>query len=262
MEVKNLTTELNQTAIEAGKKILEIYNNESLFGQVDHKADDSPLTLADKAAHHVIQDRLQELTPEIPVLSEEGGNHDYESRKDWNTFWLVDPLDGTKEFIKRNGEFTVNIALIEQGKVIMGVVHVPVQGLTYFASKGLGAFVQKEGEEARPIAVSDFGMKDKGLRIVCSRSHLSADVEAYIKQFDEPEAVSMGSSLKLVLVAEGKADIYPRLGPTMEWDTAAAQIVVEEAGGTVINHETGQPLTYNKENLLNPYFIVFGGAKE
>jgi 3'(2'), 5'-bisphosphate nucleotidase len=258
MVTTSLLDQLIETARIAGEKILEIYHDEAAFDRVDFKADDSPLTLADKASHYAIADKLQEITPEIPVLSEEGRDIPYEERKDWEQFWLVDPLDGTKEFIKRNGEFTVNIALVRGQKVVMGIVHIPVQNVTYYASENEGAFVKRGDEEAEKIQVSNFSMEDKGLRLVCSRSHMSADVEAYVKQFDEPATVSMGSSLKLVLVAEGKADIYPRLGPTMEWDTAAAQIVVEEAGGTVISQDNMMPLVYNKENLLNPYFIVFG----
>jgi len=257
----SLSQELVAIAQAAGKAILEIYHDEARFDHVDMKADDSPLTLADQAAHKVIAARLEALTPEIPVLSEEGKAIEYETRSQWEKFWLVDPLDGTKEFIKRNGEFTVNIALVEGQRVVMGCVHVPVQNTTYYAAKGEGAFVVREGKEAEKIEAASFGMEDAGLRLVCSRSHMSEAVENYVKQFENPELVSMGSSLKLVLVAEGKADIYPRLGPTMEWDTAAAQIVVEEAGGTVLNHETDQPLTYNKENLLNPYFLVFGNRK-
>jgi 3'(2'), 5'-bisphosphate nucleotidase len=249
---------LMDIAREAGDAILEIYGDESRFDQVDFKADDSPLTLADQASHNVIVDRLQSVSPNIPILSEEGKHLSYEERSQWTRFWLVDPLDGTKEFIKRNGEFTVNIALVENGSVVMGCVHVPVQNVTYVAAKGEGAYVKKGDEEAVRIHADELDMSAKGLRLVCSRSHMSKDVEEYVQQFKEPELVSMGSSLKLVLVAEGKADIYPRLGPTMEWDTAAAQIVVEEAGGTVINHETSTPLVYNKENLLNPYFVVFG----
>lgn len=246
----------------AGEEILRIYADESLFDRVDFKADDSPLTLADKASHITIEKHLKEITPNVPILSEEGRNIPYEERAEWPSFWMVDPLDGTKEFIKRNGEFTVNIALIEDGRAVMGVVHVPVQGTTYYAAKGEGAFVVREGEAPVRITAAEFDMKASGLRIVCSRSHMSPEVEAYVAQFDNPEAVSMGSSLKLVMVAEGKADIYPRLAPTMEWDTAAAQIVVEEAGGTVINHENGQPVVYNKENLLNPHFIVFAQKQE
>lgn len=243
-------------AQDAGAVILDIYADESRF-QTELKDNQSPLTQADRAAHELISARLQALTPEIPILSEEGKDIPYSERAAWTRFWLVDPLDGTKEFLKRNGEFTVNIALIEQGRVVMGCVHVPVMNTTYFAAKGEGAFVLREGAEAVRIEAAPLDLQASGLRVVASRSHMTPEVEAYIAQFDSPSLVSMGSSLKLVLVAEGKADIYPRLGPTMEWDTAAAQIVVEEAGGTVINHETGAPLGYNKENLLNPYFIVF-----
>ncbi|MEM6265379.1 MAG: 3'(2'),5'-bisphosphate nucleotidase CysQ [Bacteroidota bacterium] len=254
----DLLTSLVDIAREAGDRILEIYHDESQFNVVDFKADDSPLTKADKASHLAIMAGLERVAPEIPVLSEEGRDISYEERSAWNRFWLVDPLDGTKEFIKRNGEFTVNIALVENGRSVMGVVYVPVTGTSYFAAKGEGAFKQENGGERGSITASEFGMADKNLRIVASRSHMSESVQEYVKQFEAAEIVSMGSSLKFMLVAEGKADIYPRLAPTMEWDTGAAQIVVEEAGGTVINHETNGPLVYNKENLLNPYFIAFG----
>ncbi|GAB4416450.1 MAG: 3'(2'),5'-bisphosphate nucleotidase CysQ [Bacteroidia bacterium] len=260
IQTDTLLETLVQIARAAGTEILHIYHDEARFQVVDMKANDSPLTLADRAAHQLIAERLEALTPEIPVLSEEGRDIPYSERSQWARFWLVDPLDGTKEFIKRNGEFTVNIALVEAGRVVMGCVHVPVLGVTYYAASGEGAFVQRGDDAPERIGVSTYDPRAKGVRLVCSRSHNSPEVEAYIAQFDEPEAVSMGSSLKLVLVAEGRADIYPRLGPTMEWDTAAAQIVVEEAGGTVINHEDGQPLRYNKENLLNPWFIVFAQA--
>ncbi|MEZ4777022.1 MAG: 3'(2'),5'-bisphosphate nucleotidase CysQ [Bacteroidia bacterium] len=255
-KTKSLLQSLVDVSQEAGKEILRIYADETLFDRVDFKSDDSPLTLADKASHNVIEKYLKEITPEIPILSEEGRNIPYEERSQWGQFWLVDPLDGTKEFIKRNGEFTVNIALVEGGKVIMGCVHVPVMDTTYFAAKGEGSFIVKEGVTTR-IEASEFEMTASGLRIVCSRSHMTKEVEEYVAQFDNPEAVSLGSSLKLIMIAEGKADIYPRLAPTMEWDTAAAQVIVEEAGGTVINYETGEPVVYNKENLLNPWFIVF-----
>ncbi len=253
---------LVSTAQKAGEAILAIYHDAEKSEVVDHKADDSPLTLADQASHQVIEQALGKLAPEIPVLSEEGKHLAYSERKAWRQFWLVDPLDGTKEFIKRNGEFTVNIALVEGQTVVAGVVYVPVKGVTYFASKGQGAFKQEGNQAPQPITASEFRMTDPGLRLVCSRSHLSAEVEAYLEQFEAPQTVSMGSSLKLVLVASGEADIYPRLGPTMEWDTAAAQIVVEEAGGQVISQETQAPMIYNKENLLNPYFIVFGNKQE
>ncbi|MEO1449848.1 MAG: 3'(2'),5'-bisphosphate nucleotidase CysQ [Bacteroidota bacterium] len=258
----SLLTQLAAISRKAGAAILEIYHDEARFDRVDFKADDSPLTLADQAAHHAIVAELDQLSPIYPILSEEGRAIPYAERSQWNRFWLVDPLDGTKEFIKRNGEFTVNIALVENGAVVMGCVHVPVSGKTYLAAKGEGAFVQETADAPlQRITASEFTMADKGLRLVCSRSHMSAEVEAYVKQFEEPELVSMGSSLKLLMVAEGNADIYPRLGPTMEWDTAAAQIIVEEAGGVVLRDDTQEPLTYNKENLLNPYFLVFGQRK-
>ncbi len=257
LDTNTLLSSLVDICVKASDAILEIYADEDRFGQVDAKADDSPLTLADKAAHHIIVDHLTKLTPDIPILSEEGKHLPYEERKSWNRLWLVDPLDGTKEFIKRNGEFTVNIALIENNQPVLGCVHIPVSQTSFYAAKGEGAFVKEKDEAARQIHASSFRMKDKGLRIVCSRSHMSQAVSDYIQQFDEPQTVSMGSSLKFMLLAEGKADIYPRLAPTMEWDTAAAHIVVEEAGGTVIRHDDQQSLTYNKENLLNPFFIGF-----
>ncbi len=257
----DLHSQIIDIACEAGEKILEIYADESSFAHVDMKADDSPLTLADQAAHNQIAKRLAEVSPEIPLLSEEGKSIDYEERKSWNRFWLVDPLDGTKEFIKRNGEFTVNIALIEGGETVFGVVHVPVTNTTYYGGKTMGAFVKRGAEEATPIEVSSFSMQQEGLRLVVSRSHMSPEVEAYVQQFPQPEMVSMGSSLKFMLVAEGSADIYPRLAPTMEWDTAAAQAILEAAGGSVIDQETQQALIYNKEILRNPYFIAFGGGK-
>lgn len=258
IETTSLQDTLISIAQKAGNKILEIYADESSFEQVDFKSDDSPLTLADKAAHNIIQDELLKAFPDIPILSEEGKDIPYETRSQWQRFWLVDPLDGTKEFIKRNGEFTVNIALIEDGKPVAGCVHVPCLSTTYVAIKGEGAFSTRDGGFPEKIEASAFHLQDEGLRIVCSRSHMSPEVEAYITLFKNPQTVSMGSSLKFMLVAENKADIYPRLAPTMEWDTGAAQIIVEEAGGNVINQETQEPLQYNKENLRNPHFIVFG----
>lgn len=260
--ISTLLPELCQIAKQAGEAILAIYNDDSVSGEVDYKSDNSPLTLADRAAHEVIARELAALTPDIPLLSEEGKEIEYAERSGWKQFWLVDPLDGTKEFVKRNGEFTVNIALIEEGASVLGVVYIPVSGETYYASKGQGAHFVAPG--ASPVAISStaFSMTDSGLRLVCSRSHLSPEVEAYVKQFTAPETVSMGSSLKFMLIANGSADIYPRLAPTMEWDTGAAQIVVEEAGGAVIDQETGAPLRYNKEILRNPHFIAFGAGNQ
>ena len=253
-----IITQLNKICREAGKKILEIYADESRFDTVEWKSNDSPLTLADKAAHNYIVEQLQPLTPDIPILSEEGKEISWETRKEWTRLWLVDPLDGTKEFIKRNGEFTVNVALIEEGKPVMGCVHVPVWDTTYFAVKGSGAWCQKGDEEPVRIQANTYSESDSGLKLVVSRSHLSPEVEAFVSKFDNPEPISMGSSLKFLLVAEGKADIYPRLAPTMEWDTGAAHIIVEEAGGSVLRDDNGEALSYNKENLLNPWFIAYG----
>ena len=245
---------VNQIAIEAGIKILEIYEQD--FAVTD-KQDGSPLTEADQAAHHHIVDALKSLTPDIPVLSEESARVDYELRRQWQQFWLVDPLDGTKEFVKRNGEFTVNIALIDKNRPVLGVVYAPVTGDIYYAADGVGAFKGKADQKAVPISVGCYtGGK---ATVAASRSHagdaLTAFLDAIAKKEGTPETLSMGSSLKLCLVAEGKADVYPRLGPTSEWDTAAAQCVVEVAGGKV-NDIGGTALTYNKPSILNPFFIV------
>ena len=238
----------------AGEKILEIYNSEEF--SVQEKADKSPLTAADLASHHAILDGLQALTPAIPVLSEESANLPFAERKAWQRYWLVDPLDGTREFIKRNGEFTVNIALIESGVPVLSVVHVPVSGTSYSACRGLGAFKQVPGAEPCPIRVRKLGAGP--VMVVGSRSHRGDSLVRFLEKLGEHEMVGMGSSLKLCLVAEGEADLYPRLGPTSEWDTAAAQCVVEQAGGYVTDTDM-QPLRYNsKDSLLNPYFLVFG----
>lgn len=240
-------------AIAAGEKIMEIYSTAD-FG-VDMKADNSPLTLADIASHEHIVASLAALTPDIPVLSEESRDISYQKRSTWSTFWLVDPLDGTKEFIKRNGEFTVNIALVEEGRPVLGVVHTPALGVTYYGAKGKGAFKQENGA-SQPIKVQ--AKTSETLNVVASRSHAGPETEAFLAALSKDytvNLVSKGSALKLCLVAEGAAHLYPRLGPTMEWDTAAAQCVAEEAGGVVTDVE-GKPLTYNKENLLNPFFIV------
>lgn len=232
---------------------MEIYNGEIT---VEIKDDKSPLTAADKASHAVIVAGLQELTPDIPVLSEEGKDIPYEVRRNWRRFWLVDPLDGTKEFIKRNGEFTVNIALIEGQESVLGVVYVPAQDKMFWGGRGQGAWCREGQGEAVAIQVRKAD-PEKGLTVVMSRSHPSPELEEYLKDIKVADALPVGSSLKLCAVAEGRADLYPRLGPTMEWDTAAGHAVVEGAGGTVKTPE-GMPLLYNKENLLNPFFIVEG----
>lgn len=239
-------------AREAGATILEIYRQDF---SVDHKDDNSPLTAADLAAHRCIMDGLARLTPELPRLSEEDAGIAFEQRRTWRRYWLIDPLDGTREFVKRNGEFTVNIALIEDGRPVLGVVHAPVLDTTYSAAEGAGAFVRRDGAADASIHCSHTAQP---ARIVASRSHVTPALEALLKRLPAHEALNIGSSLKLCLVAEGKADFYPRLGPTSEWDTAAGQCVVEQAGGRVCTTD-GSPLCYNqKESLLNPDFLVMG----
>lgn len=248
-----LLDEIVKLAMEAGERILEVYDSDF---SVEHKEDKSPLTAADLASHRVIVAGLEALTPEVPVLSEESAGIPYAERSAWHTYWLVDPLDGTKEFIKRNGEFTVNIALIREGIPVLGVVHVPVTGVTYSACEGVGAFKAEQGAAAAPIRVRAMGAGPTA--VVGSRSHGGDSLNAFLEKVGDHEMVSMGSSLKLCLVAEGRADVYPRLGPTSEWDTAAAQCVVEQAGGSVTDLEL-KPLRYNtKDSLLNPFFLVVG----
>ncbi|MES9993272.1 MAG: 3'(2'),5'-bisphosphate nucleotidase CysQ [Candidatus Thiodiazotropha sp.] len=245
--------DLLQLAREAGNAILEIYNTDF---EVERKQDNSPLTTADKAAHNIIVSSLERLTPNIPVLSEESSAIPYETRQQWQRYWLIDPLDGTREFIKRNGEFTVNIALIDAGSPTLGVVHAPVLNTTYYGVLGNGAWKLEADRSAQSIHVTEHYRKP--VRVAGSRSHAGDSLLRFLDNLGEHKLVSMGSSLKLCLVAEGKADIYPRLGPTSEWDTAAAQAVVEAAGGQVTTLDL-KPLEYNtKESLLNPYFLVFG----
>lgn len=238
-------------AYQSSDKIVEIYNREF---DIEHKDDRSPLTEADMAAHHAIVAGLQALTPELPVLSEESVDIPYAERSSWQTYWLVDPLDGTREFIKRNGEFTVNIALIDKHQPVLGVIVVPVSGLCFYACHGAGSYRQEKGQSAEKIQVRK--ANPVSLVIAGSRSHAGARLRQFLENVGGYELISMGSSLKSCLVAEGKADIYPRLGPTSEWDTAAAQAVVEEAGGMITMLDL-QPLRYNtKDSLLNPEFLV------
>ncbi|OGQ07580.1 MAG: 3'(2'),5'-bisphosphate nucleotidase [Deltaproteobacteria bacterium RBG_19FT_COMBO_58_16] len=253
METEELLKEITALAHEAGKAILDVYSGED-FGTT-YKEEGSPLTLADKAANDIIVSTLKKLTPDIPVLSEESKAAPYGERRSWGRLWIVDPLDGTKEFIKRNGEFTVNIALVEGGVPVLGVVYAPALKVTYYGVKGLGAFRRKDGILNR-IFVSSYSTGGP-LRVVASRSHRGAELDKFLEKVGDYEILSMGSSLKFCLVAEGSAHIYPRLGPTMEWDTAAAQCVVEAAGGQVTSLD-GEPLRYNREELLNPFFMVTG----
>jgi len=268
---------------DAGRAILDVYGQDF---DISYKDDHSPLTLADRRSHSIIVSHLSDVSGErLPILSEEGRSISYQERRRWEYFWMADPLDGTKEFIKKNDEFTVNIAQIHQNRPILGVIYVPVKDVLYFASDGLGAYRMDNSDILAPgtnkpvkndaagllekilagaIKLPDdkhrFEKKDSQITIVGSRSHATKELEAFIetmrKEYEEVEFISAGSSLKLCLVAEGRADIYPRLGPTMEWDTAAGQVIVEQAQGSVLNYALDEPLRYNKKNLLNPWFIA------
>jgi len=252
-DLSRLTQATVAIARRAGQAILNIY--ESDFS-VETKADDSPLTAADRASHELICKELREITPDIPIWSEESATISFNTRSLWSEFWLVDPLDGTKEFIKRNGEFTVNIALIRDNEPVLGVVHVPVHDRDYYGFEGGGSFLAEKDGYPAPISVRKPVASPR--RVVGSRSHRGSSLESYLANLGEHIMVPMGSSLKLCLVAAGDADVYPRLGPTSEWDTAAAQAVVENAGGKVVDLD-GKRLTYNtKADPLNPFFIVYG----
>jgi len=243
-----------QLARDAGAAILEVY------GRADHgvetKADDSPLTAADRAAHELIAAGLAALTPDIPLWSEESAGIAWDTRRHWPAFWLVDPLDGTREFIKRNGEFTVNIALVQGHAAVLGAVHAPVLDRTYTGLAGSGAFRTDGAAAPRPIRVQVPAATPP--RVAGSRSHRGSSLDGLLGRLGPHTLVAMGSSLKFCLVAEGAADFYPRLGPTSEWDTAAAQVVVESAGGAVVDL-AGRPLRYNtRPETLNPDFLAWG----
>ena len=277
MDLKPYILKSIQAAIAAGNAISAVYRSDF---EVAYKSDKSPLTIADQKSHEIIADALKEF--DLPILSEEGKDQPYAQRTRWKRFWIVDPLDGTKEFVKRNGEFTVNIALIENSRPVLGIIFVPDRSTLYFAERNLGAY-KLEDAPFRKLPGTRTGSKEEAhtllaqiisqsirlpvkspqgpaLTIVGSRSHKNAELEAYVeekrKEFGEVEFISAGSSLKICLVAEGKADIYPRLGPTMEWDTAAGQAIAEGAGASVVEFGTRKPLVYNKEDLHNPWFIV------
>ncbi len=241
---------------EAGSKIMEIYNQSGY--QTLIKDDDTPVTSADHQSNDLICSYLEEISPTIPVISEENVDIPYNVRKDYEYFWLLDPLDGTKEFINKTGEFTINLALIKNDQPILGMVYAPVQKRLYWAIKKKGAFISNGMNDDISIQSRPFRWEDKGLRVICSRSHINTPTKEFIGQFEDPVIIPKGSALKFLLISEGNADVYPRLGPTMEWDTAAPQIILEEAGGKIVELETGQPVKYNKESLLNPYFLATG----
>lgn len=265
--MENLLKIAINAALNAGKEILAIYNNPNEDFEIERKSDNSPLTKADKASHKVIMEALQNTN--IPVLSEEGAKIPYSERKNWSRLWIVDPLDGTKEFIKRNGEFTVNIALVENNTPIAGVIYVPVLETLYWGAVGYGAF-KMQGVNTDNLTTLQASL-EKAIKlpqtkaelpyvVVASRSHMSPETAEYIDQlrrmYPMVGMTSVGSSIKICLVGEGSADIYPRFAPTMEWDTAAGHAIVKAAGKEVYQRDEKTPLTYNKENLLNPWFIV------
>lgn len=266
---KNILLIAVRAALKAGARIMNVYTDPNSDFEIERKADNSPLTIADRKAHEVIAEILAG-TP-YPVLSEEGKKFPYENRKDWNELWIVDPLDGTKEFIKRNGEFTVNIAYVKNGVPEAGVIYIPVKKELYIADCALGAFKLSDIEDLAETETLD-DLMERGVRlphadaarnsfvVVASRSHLSPETEAFIEKMkqehDKVETLSSGSSLKLCLIAEGKADVYPRFAPTMEWDTAAGHAIIRAAGKEVYHTDETEPLHYNKEDLLNPWFIA------
>jgi 3'(2'), 5'-bisphosphate nucleotidase len=269
-ELKHLLYIAINAAIRAGALIIKVYNSDDF--QVNLKSDATPLTLADRLANEEIVNTL--MKTRIPVLSEEGRNLLYEERKGWEYFWLVDPLDGTKEFIKRNGEFTVNIALVFQGYPIIGVIYVPVLNQLYFSLKGIGSFkvngienpISDQAQIETLISTSEklpLPKDNSAYTIVASRSHLSSETKEFIdkqlKEKEDVEIIARGSSLKICMVAEGNADIYPRFGTTTEWDTAAGQAIAEEAGCVMQSLDDGNRLAYNKEDIENPWFVVKRG---
>lgn len=246
---------VKKLARDAGRETLRIYDTP--HPEVAWKSDNTPLTEADRKSNALICQGLEDMPRKFPIISEESKEVPYHERKDYPVFWLVDPLDGTREFIKRNGEFTVNIALISRHRPVLGVVVVPVTGATYWAAEDFGAFMEVDHKVSK-LSAATFSMDEEGLNVVCSRSHLNAETKAFIAQLNAPHTVSRGSSLKFLALAEGKAHLYPRVAPTMEWDTAAAQCILEQAGGKVVHFETRQPLQYNKKTLRNPSFLATG----
>lgn len=256
-DIAELINIAKDAALEAGEAILEVYASGD-FG-VEMKSDQSPLTLADKAAHNIISAHLQKTG--LPILSEEGSNIAYDDRKAWEYFWLVDPLDGTKEFVKKTGEFTVNIALMHNSIPIAGVIYAPSIDVLYYGSKETGVYKLEKGKQVqlswvpKKNTVEDLKKKES-ITIVASKSHMNDETKTFIDQFVNPQLSSMGSSLKLMLLAEGVADIYPRLAPTMEWDTAAGDAILRSLNMSVYQKDLKTELLYNKENLLNPSFIA------
>ncbi len=258
IRLKELVNPVCEIAKQAGAEIMKIYADGF---EVEEKQDNSPLTTADLASHTLIIEKLTALTPDIPILSEESVSISFAERSSWKNYWLIDPLDGTREFIKRNGEFTVNIALITEHSSSLGVVYIPVQDVCYFAARNQGAYKQEQNQTSKKIQIRTSSPANKPT-ICGSRSHAGKSLQALLDKIGGFDLISMGSSIKMCLVAEGVADIYPRFGPTSEWDTAAAHCVVNEAGGVIVNTEL-ETLPYNtKDSLLNPSFLAVGDLND
>jgi len=247
---------INSIAKKAGDEIIRIYQQDF---KIEFKKDNSPLTKADIKSNEIIVNDLKYLYPDIPILSEENKQIPYKIRKDWEYFWLIDPLDGTKEFVKKNVEFTVNIALIYKNIPILGVIYAPVLNLLYYAQKDKGAFKQEKNKKPQRLLIYKHTNNDI-IKVIVSKSHYNQETKGFVNnlknQYKNIEFINIGSSLKFCLIAEGKADIYPRLAPTMEWDTAAGQAIVEQAGGKTLKFNIQESLKYNKQNLLNPWFVA------
>jgi len=247
---------INSIAQKAGDEIMKVYQQDF---DVDYKKDNSPLTKADIKSNEIITESLKDLYPEIPILSEENKEVPYKIRKNWEYFWLIDPLDGTKEFVKKNGEFTVNIALIYKNIPVLGVIYAPTLNLLYYAHKDRGAFKQEKNKKPQRLPIYKHA-KDDAFKVIVSKSHYNQETKDFVdnlkRQYEKIEFINIGSSLKFCLIAEGKADIYPRLAPTMEWDTAAGQAIIEESKGRITKYKTKESIKYNKHNLLNPYFVA------
>ena len=256
MNLTILVAEVIKISIKAGIEILKIYNTQNF--EVQYKSDDSPLTIADEISNKIITEALSKLTPQIPIISEEGVDIPFSERQHFEYFWLVDPLDGTKEFVSRTDDFAVNIALVHHDRPILGVVYVPCTEGVYFAVKNEGAF-KIENNLKEKIHCNAFKINGLNLKIPVSRSYLNEETKTLIAEnFNDPILIARGSALKFTDIAEGSADIYPRIGTTMEWDTAAPQIILEEAGGKILHLETREPLVYNKISLKNPNFVAMG----
>jgi len=240
-------------ALSAGQKIMDVYEHSNKI-DFESKSDNSPLTIADKKSHNTIVEYLNRTN--INIISEESSIPSFDKRNGWNEYWLIDPLDGTKEFIKRNGEFTVNIALIKNNKPHIGVVFCPVKKILYWNNSRMDVFKKENGEEIKLNQRKSINESDDNLRVVVSRSHMNDETKSYVDKLKNPKLISCGSSLKFLYIADNKADVYPRFGPTMEWDTAAAHAILNALNIQVINIETGREVEYNKENLLNPHFII------